>query len=57
MVAIDINENILLTVRIKGLRQLHIRLWLTKQVLKLATRILGWQLSFKGWSNNADIIG
>ena len=52
MVAVDINDitkGIVLTVRVKGLRKFRLRLWLTRQVLKLAARISGWRISFEGW--------
>jgi len=52
MVVVDINDitrDIVLTIRVKGLRKFKLRLWLTRQVLKLAARISGWRISFEGW--------
>lgn len=53
----DIAKNVTVTVRIKGIKGFQARLWLTKQILRLAARVSGFQISFKGWSNQADIIG
>ena len=53
----DICEKVTVKVRVKGIMGFQVRLWLTKQILKFAVRISRFEISFEGWSNNADIIG
>ncbi len=53
----DIAKDITVTVSVKGVKEFQIRLWLTVQILKLAARVSRFQISFGGWSNNADIQG
>jgi len=53
----DIVKNITIEIQIKGLSGFRVRLWLTSQLLKFAVRVSGFQISFKGWSSKADIVG